>query len=106
MVIVKATPRAGRNHGTYVLLTDNNIGRILQWVLLAHAGGIDDNNIDEAGDDVDEPTVKVDLEVQLFQCDGEVSGKLIYDAALYDVATVRLALAVFAATRPPSAKQS
>ena len=61
MVIVKATPKAGRNHGTYVLLTEDNIGRLLQWVAYAHVGdiaegeGIDDvNDIDEAGDDVDD----------------------------------------------------
>ena len=60
-VIVKATPKAGRNHGTYVLLTEYNIGRLLAWVAHAHVGdidegeGIDDvNDIDEAGDDVDD----------------------------------------------------
>ena len=61
MVIVKATPKAGRNHGTYVLLTEDNIGRLLQWVAYAHVGDIaegedidDVNDIDEAGDDVDD----------------------------------------------------
>ena len=38
---------------------------------------------------VDEPTIKLDLEMQLFHCDGEIGGKLIYDAAIYDAATVR-----------------
>ena len=41
-----------------------------------------------ARSDVDEPTVKVDVEMQLFLVDGEVQGRLIYDSALYSAASV------------------
>ena len=44
---------------------------------------IERHALDESGSSVDEPTVKVDLEMQLFHCDGEVLGHLIYDGHVY-----------------------
>lgn len=38
---------------------------------------------------IDEPTVKVDLEMQLFYSSGHLEGRLIYDGAIYDEARVR-----------------
>ena len=54
-----------------------------------HVNTVDLNALEETSYHVDEPTIKVDLEMQLFHCNGEVAGRLIYDAALYDAASVR-----------------
>eukprot|EP00966_Prymnesium_polylepis_P162940 3765618-Prymnesium_polylepis.1 len=49
----------------------------------------DQSTLEVTINNVDEPTVKVDLDMQLFHCDGQVLGRLIYDAAIYNSSTVR-----------------
>ena len=45
--------------------------------------------LEEHVSSVDEPTVKVDLEMHLLHCAGEMGGILIYDAAIYDEISVQ-----------------
>ena len=57
--------------------------------LLFHATSVEESERDALdSEDLHEPTVKVDLEMELLHCGGEVRGKLIYDSELYDSADV------------------
>ena len=50
---------------------------------------VDQSMVEGSENSIQEPTVKVDLEMQLFHVDGEVGGQLIYDSAIYNSSTVR-----------------
>ena len=55
--------------------------------VLFHATNAEETALDGA-EGVSEPTVKVDLEMELLHSDGQIRGKLIYDSALFDESTV------------------